>query len=220
MDYNTTISKLEEDLERAVHSGDEKQIEAIKYQINYVKKHRFDWFHNGFYDHKTGEWHTMKPDEAEYLANCGRSDDEIVAYVNSREEHTDPFPGYKFDKNPEPNFEVGMYKEPINIDIPSIHPGMNEIGSDVVKELHHDPINHPSHYTQGGIECIEAIEAACTGLTGDEGYYVGQVIKYIWRWKHKNGLQDLEKAEWYLDRLIGNVTAEVIADDLEARNSQ
>lgn len=83
-----------------------------------------------------------------------------------------------------------------------------------------DPVNHPSHYTQGGIECIEAIEAACTGLTGDEAYYVGQVIKYIWRWKHKNGLQDLEKAEWYLDRLIGNVTAEVIADDLESRNSQ
>lgn len=68
-----------------------------------------------------------------------------------------------------------------------------------------DPVNHPSHYTQGGIECIEAIEAACTGLSGNEGYYVGQVIKYIWRWKHKNGLQDLEKAEWYLERLIANV---------------
>ena len=68
-----------------------------------------------------------------------------------------------------------------------------------------DPVNHPSHYTQGGIECIEAIEAACTGLTSDEGYYVGQVIKYIWRWKHKNGLQDLEKAKWYLERLITNI---------------
>ena len=132
-----------------------------------------------------------------------------------------PFPGYKFDKNSKSNYKVGMAKEPAKIkDIPSILPGMDEIGSDAVKELYNDPVNHPSHYTQGGIECIEAIEAACTGLTGDEAYYVGQVIKYIWRWKHKNGLQDLEKAEWYLDRLIGNVTAEVIADDLEARNSQ
>ena len=68
-----------------------------------------------------------------------------------------------------------------------------------------DPVNHPAHYTQGGIECITAIEAACTGLTGQEGYCVGQVIKYIWRWKHKNGLQDLEKAKWYLERLIANV---------------
>lgn len=193
MDYNTTISKLKEDLERAVHSGDEKRIEAIKYQINWVKKNRFEWFHNGFYDHKTGEWHTMKPDEAEYLANCGRSDDEIVEYVSLREEYARQF-NQKFSKY-----------EPIN-----------KYNSTVCN----DPVNHPSHYTQGGIECIEAIEAACTGLTGDEGYYVGQVIKYIWRWKHKNGLQDLEKAEWYLDRLIGNVTAEVIADDLEARNSQ
>lgn len=87
------------------------------------------------------------------------------------------------------------------------------------KPIEDDPVNHPSHYTQGGIECIEAIEAACVGLTGDEAYYIGQVIKYIWRWKHKNGLQDLEKAEWYLSRLIGNVTAKVIADDLEARDS-
>lgn len=141
-------------------------------------------------------------------------------YQNEVVDTDNLFPGYKFDKNSEPNYEVGMAKEPVNFDIPSIHPGMNEIGSDAVKELYHDPVNHPSHYTQGGIECIEAIESACTGLSGDEGYYVGQVIKYIWRWKHKNGLQDLEKAEWYLDRLIGNVTAEVIADDLEARNSQ
>lgn len=91
MDYNTTISKLEEDLELAVHSGDEKRIEAIKYQINWVKKNRFEWFHNGFYDHKTGEWHTMKPDEAEYLANCGRSDEEIVEYVSIREEYARQF---------------------------------------------------------------------------------------------------------------------------------
>ena len=69
-----------------------------------------------------------------------------------------------------------------------------------------DPVNHPAHYTQGGIECIDAIEAACTGLDGQEGYLVGQVIKYIWRWKHKNGLQDLEKAKWYLERLIAIIS--------------
>jgi len=70
-----------------------------------------------------------------------------------------------------------------------------------------DPVNHPDHYTQGGIECIDAIEAATTGLQGAEAYNTGQVIKYMWRWKWKNGIEDLEKARWYLDRLIREAEA-------------
>lgn len=63
-----------------------------------------------------------------------------------------------------------------------------------------DMVNHPPHYTQGGIECIEAIESA----TGEyyAGYLQGQIIKYIWRYRYKNGKEDLEKAEFYLKRLI------------------
>lgn len=71
--------------------------------------------------------------------------------------------------------------------------------------IHHeasDPVYSPSHYTQGGIECIDAIEAAVTGLTGMDAVCTAQVIKYMWRWKHKNGLEDLKKARWYLGRLI------------------
>jgi hypothetical protein len=62
-----------------------------------------------------------------------------------------------------------------------------------------DPVN-PSHYKQGGIECIEAIKAA----TGDGfvGYVWGNVLKYLWRWPKKGGVDDLKKARWYLDRLI------------------
>lgn len=63
-------------------------------------------------------------------------------------------------------------------------------------------VNHPSHYNQGGIECIDAMEAAVSGLTGAEALLTGQVIKYLWRWKHKNGIEDLQKAKWYLERLI------------------
>ena len=65
-----------------------------------------------------------------------------------------------------------------------------------------DPIN-PSHYKQGGIECIEAIKAA----TGDGfiGYVWGNVLKYLWRWPKKGGVDDLKKARWYLDRLIKEV---------------
>ena len=65
-----------------------------------------------------------------------------------------------------------------------------------------DPVNHPSHYTQGGIECIDAIGAAVGGLSGMDAVLTSQIIKYIWRWKHKNGVEDLRKAGWYLDRLI------------------
>ncbi len=65
-----------------------------------------------------------------------------------------------------------------------------------------DPVN-PIHYKQGGIECIDAIKAA----TGDGfiGYVWGNVLKYLWRWPKKGGVDDLKKARWYLDRLIKEV---------------
>ena len=64
-----------------------------------------------------------------------------------------------------------------------------------------DNVNHPSHYTDGGIECIEAIEAQ---LTPEEyrGYLKGNVAKYVWREQHKGGIESLKKAAWYLTRLI------------------
>ena len=63
-----------------------------------------------------------------------------------------------------------------------------------------DPVNHPEHYTSGDIECIDAIKAA---LGDNYKYYVqGNVLKYIWRFHHKNGLEDLKKARFYLDDLI------------------
>ena len=69
------------------------------------------------------------------------------------------------------------------------------------------PVEHPPHYTAGKVECIDAIESATEGLTGVEGFGVGQVIKYVWRWKRKGGLEDLKKCRWYLDRLIAHVEA-------------
>jgi hypothetical protein len=70
--------------------------------------------------------------------------------------------------------------------------------SPVIQE---DAVNHPSHYTDGGIECIEAIESA---LTSEEyrGYLKGNIQKYVWRERHKGGTESLKKARWYLDRLI------------------
>ena len=69
-----------------------------------------------------------------------------------------------------------------------------------------DNINHPSHYTQGGIECIDAIKAATVGKTGIEVVCVANVVKYLWRYEEKNGLEDVKKARWYLERLINELS--------------
>lgn len=65
-----------------------------------------------------------------------------------------------------------------------------------------DNVNHPSHYTQGGIECIDALKAATVGKTGIEAVCVANAIKYLWRYEEKNGLEDVKKAQWYINRLI------------------
>lgn len=65
-----------------------------------------------------------------------------------------------------------------------------------------DMVNHPPHYTSGKIECIEAIESATMGKSGFEAYLVGNIIKYLFRYNQKNGIQDLYKSQWYLNKLI------------------
>lgn len=68
-----------------------------------------------------------------------------------------------------------------------------------------DNVNHPAYYqSQRGIECIDAI-MAMTGdmVDGDEAFLAGTIMKYIWRYQNKdNPIQDLEKAQWYLNKLI------------------
>lgn len=68
-----------------------------------------------------------------------------------------------------------------------------------------DNVNHPSHYTAGGIECIEALKAATTRLTGIEAVCTANAIKYLWRWKDKNGAEDIRKAIWYCERLLKEI---------------
>ena len=64
-------------------------------------------------------------------------------------------------------------------------------------------VNHPSHYNQGDIECIDAIKAAVTGLPPYESFVIGNAIKYIWRYKYKNNpAEDLNKAIWYIEKAI------------------
>lgn len=77
----------------------------------------------------------------------------------------------------------------------------DQICADALRTVN-DQVNHPSHYTQGNVECIDAIESAVTHLTGADAYCTGNAIKYLFRWKQKGGLQDLEKAIWYINRML------------------
>lgn len=75
-------------------------------------------------------------------------------------------------------------------------------------------VSHPPHYqSETGLEAIDVIEAFTFDLKGIEATDTGNVIKYICRWKNKNGLQDLKKAKWYLEHLINHV------EKLEKENS-
>ena len=69
-----------------------------------------------------------------------------------------------------------------------------------------DMVNHPPHYqSSNGMEVIDVIEAFTNTLVGIEATDTGNVLKYMCRWKYKNGLQDLEKAQWYLNHLINHI---------------
>ena len=63
-----------------------------------------------------------------------------------------------------------------------------------------DVVNSPPHYNKSRIECIDAIESATDA--GFEHYLQGNIIKYIWRYRYKGGVEDLKKAKWYLKKLI------------------
>lgn len=74
-----------------------------------------------------------------------------------------------------------------------------------------DMVNHPPHYiAKNGVECIKAIEAAIEDLEGMDAFCTSQVLKYIWRWKKKNGLEDLKKARFYLNWLIDHYDSEPV----------
>ena len=100
-----------------------------------------------------------------------------------------------------------VYEEILELD-PEIasgwinHPSVKETmkGGDA-----EDPVNHPSHYTKGGIECIDAMKASMSDLEF-QGYLKGNAQKYLWRFREKGKpVQDLQKSSWYLNRLIGEL---------------
>jgi hypothetical protein len=127
-----------------------------------------------------------------------------VGYVG----YADPFPGFK----PVPGEIVttstgeGMYTMD---DRTGHNPPTTEL--DIVKGITDsiqkqlDMVNEPPHYTKGKFECIDVIEDVTQDLKGMEAVCTSQVLKYTWRWKHKNGVEDLKKAQYYLNKLISKL---------------
>lgn len=83
-----------------------------------------------------------------------------------------------------------------------------KLNAEIAVDKTNDAVQHPSHYTQGKVECIEALESATAGLTGIEAVCTANAIKYLWRYKHKNGVQDVKKAQWYINHLIKHLEGE------------
>lgn len=105
------------------------------------------------------------------------------------------------------DWELIAQREPVTgINDDRLLDSLNDLPPVSEKYPEHDNINHPLRYTKGDIECIDAIKAATVGKTGIEAVCVANVVKYLWRYEEKNGLEDVKKARWYLERLINELS--------------
>lgn len=110
------------------------------------------------------------------------------------------------DVNSEANVMEAIANRPIFENVNETHARWMQLSSKTNKVEPADNVNHPQHYqSKSGLETIDVIEAFTEDLVGGEATNTGNVLKYMCRWKSKNGLEDLKKARWYLDRLIGIV---------------
>lgn len=97
-----------------------------------------------------------------------------------------------------------QYAEQVKNEVPDeevpkeLHPAVEKFK----KLLDDTMVNHPPHYTAGKVECIDALEAATTGLQGIEAVCTANAIKYLWRQSRKNSIEDLKKCIWYVQYLI------------------
>ena len=87
----------------------------------------------------------------------------------------------------------------------------SETKEEKVEKKAEDMVNHPSHYTRGGVECIDAITSALSSYEDSvDSWLVGQVIKYLWRAPLKGKYEeDIKKAQFYLNRLVEKINKNV-----------
>ena len=86
-------------------------------------------------------------------------------------------------------------------------PDIREVVEQYTEVINPDPVNRPAHYTSGGIKCINAMRAAF-GVEAVKDFCLCNAFKYLWRHRNKNGVEDLKKCRWYLNRLITEMEVE------------
>lgn len=119
------------------------------------------------------------------------------------------FPNAVFEDVTKNFFEEPESKyQPIPEQLNMFDPYMFEIGAHAGTDRSYHPVLKPEHYNKNGIEAWDAIKASMTKEEW-EGYCKGNTLKYLWRWRYKNGLEDLEKARQYLDKLVESVNGPV-----------
>ena len=110
------------------------------------------------------------------------------------------------DVNSEADVMEAIANRPILENVNTANAQWMQLSSKTGKVEPADNVNHPQHYqSRSGLETIDVIEAFTEDLVGSEATNTGNVLKYMCRWKSKNGLEDLKKAQWYLNRLISIV---------------
>lgn len=127
-------------------------------------------------------------DEKEVTKEINRADERLMNLLKIR---------YEIGKSDEKQGKNEFHGEKCSIKNNNVYPETYWIDKN-----NHDAVNHPSHYCTGGIECIDVIKATSQGMDGIEAFCHGNAMKYLFRWKQKNGVEDLKKARWYIDKLI------------------
>jgi hypothetical protein len=136
---------------------------------------------------------------------------DVSEYVSVRQDYVDDCHTSEYGWNGDEDFHMRLlcdggvlFDAPMPIRKPHPNKGVCtpcSFGTD-----NKDMVNHPTHYQSNtGLEVIEAIEAF---VADPASYYVGNIIKYICRYRHKNGIEDIKKAGWYLDRLTEHLEKE------------
>lgn len=125
----------------------------------------------------------------------------VSGYVADAEGKTDDSSSSESNERGRSISQASWFEPVKDADISECPGGVCPVPWLTTPKIEEDVVNHPSHYTDGGVECIEALEAQ---LTHEEyrGYLKGCIAKYIWRERHKGQLESLKKAQWYLNRLI------------------
>lgn len=138
-----------------------------------------------------GEWVEI-PEWANYAYN----NDQGVCFLKSEIGHNHPLLIWKRPQQPEALPFIDDNPQSLNDQYAEI---------EQVRQDTKDNVNHPSHYTKGKVECLDALESATIGKSGIEAVCVANIIKYLWRYEEKNGIEDVKKSQFYLNRLLATL---------------